>query len=247
MNGNIIHIILTDQCTAQCENCYLGCSPDNAHVADKSFLNYIIDRAKESGFAEYMNFTGGEPFLFYDLLREGAVYAKQCGFKVSVDTNGFWGNWTESEIRAKLAGLKIDKLNISVDSFHRKYIPESYIENIITVAADLNLRVRLMIGETVSGESAGHFFQNMGNYKYLCTLQIYPFILKDSTGYSRQKELTQIRDLDCGGKDMELAVKYDGAVYVPSSGRVFDRYIGNIHSEILREIALGGFQWSSIR
>ncbi len=244
MNRNMTHIILTDQCTAHCEICYLGCSPQNTCLMDEELLKSAIDQAGESRFAKYMNFTGGEPFLFYDILRKGTLYARERGFKISVDTNGFWGDLPKSEIRGKLAGLSLDKLNISTDSYHRKYIPENCIENIVNVAADMNLHVQMMIGEAASGPDAGLFFQNMKDYKYLCTIQIYPFVPKSPAEYPQEKDSCLAYGAGCGKPITEIAVKYDGTVYYASSGRVFNQYIGNITSERLEKIIERGAAWN---
>lgn len=238
MNTTQMHLILTNQCTACCEICYLGCSPHHTDNMDETLLQSAIEQAKENECIESIHFTGGEPFLFYDFLKKGTLYAKEKGLKTSVDTNGFWGYLPEEEIHEKLLRLDSNTLNIYTSSYHRKFIPESYIENIVHTAVDVGLHVQLMIGESASNPDAGSFFQTMGDYKYLCTFQIYQFVPRRET--LPDKNNSQMDRIGCEKPVMEIAVQYDGMVYDVSSGKGLDQPTGNLISERLEEIIKRG-------
>ena len=233
-------IIMTDQCNASCQICCFRCSPSNRNVIDETLMLQIIDQAKEHGNVEYIGFSGGEPFLYYELLKTGLDYAHKSGFKTSVATNGFWGKWSDDVLSTKLAELPIDQMTISTDYYHQQYIPEADLQRAIVAVKRLKINLKVGIGETKSGKSTGEHFKELGSYKYLMSFYTYPFVRA-----GRAKELpyedfyryADSKNLKCNSNGL-ISVRYDGEVFPCCEQMVFDTVLslGNIKNKALSEI-----------
>lgn len=69
-------------CYCQNDNIITGCN-----MVPISDVKEIIDKTKR--FVSAVVFSGGEPTLQYKALRTLATYAKECGLKVGLNTNGY--------------------------------------------------------------------------------------------------------------------------------------------------------------
>ncbi len=123
----------------------------------------VIDEALSLG-AEFISFSGGEPFLEYDLLRELIVYSSGLGLKTEVVSNGFWGQPGEepSKLLKPLITAGLDVLNISFDDFHHEYVPLKWVRNTYWAAIELGLRVVLLVSTEkcafITGETLPELF-----------------------------------------------------------------------------------------
>ncbi len=114
-----IHIILTYQCTNECDHCWFYCSPKSKGTFTVKQIKILLREAQKLG-TEWIYFEGGEPFLFYPILLEGLKLAHDMGFKTGIATNSYWATSIE-EAEEKLS--PISKLNVSIfgisdDSYH---------------------------------------------------------------------------------------------------------------------------------
>lgn len=131
-------IILSYKCTSTCRHCAYACSP--AWKADwmsddllKRTLDCLAgwiapapDGPDGVGINQGLHFTGGEPFLNFDLLVKAARQAAAHGIPSTfVETNGFW---CKDDITAKYnffdlkeAGLK--GVSVSVNPFIAEEVP----------------------------------------------------------------------------------------------------------------------------
>ncbi len=89
---NSIHFILTYACNFECDHCFLYCSPRSRGTFTISQVNNLLDQAKETNTIEWIFFEGGEPLLFFPLLKESIFQASSRGFKVGVVTNAYGAN-----------------------------------------------------------------------------------------------------------------------------------------------------------
>jgi hypothetical protein len=113
-----IHVLLTYQCTFECDHCFVWGSPWQRGTLTLEQIKMILEQAK-AACVESIYFEGGEPFLYYALMVRGVELAYEMGFSVGVVTNGYWAQtfgdalvWLEP-----LAG-KLEDLSISCDLFH---------------------------------------------------------------------------------------------------------------------------------
>ena len=76
-----LHILLTYQCTFECDHCFVWGGPHQRGVLRLEQVEEILEQAKEAG-VESVYFEGGEPFLYYALLVKGVHRAAEMGFSV---------------------------------------------------------------------------------------------------------------------------------------------------------------------
>src|SRR5574341_1540534 len=114
-----LHLLLTYQCTLECDHCFVCGSPWQSGTMTLQNIHQILQQAKDLGTIEWIYFEGGEPFLFYAVLLQGVQRAAQIGFRVGIVSNGYWATDTEDARQwlKPFAGL-IQDLSISRDFYH---------------------------------------------------------------------------------------------------------------------------------
>ncbi len=114
-----LHLLLSYQCTFECDHCFVFGSPWQTGTMTLEVIRKILQQAKESGSVEWIFFEGGEPFLYYQTMVAGVNEASALGFKVGIVTNTYWAT-SEEDARLWLTPLvgKIQDLTISSDLFH---------------------------------------------------------------------------------------------------------------------------------
>jgi len=143
MNLRRLELTLTTKCNSQCIHCQANASPlKNDVMGVKDAHNYLEEATAVSNLESFMVF-GGEPMLFPE--RAIAIFEKahQLGIpRIDMITNGVWGKdrenaekWAE---RLKNAGL--NKVNISVDAFHARYIPVDSSRNAALVLLKVDVK-----------------------------------------------------------------------------------------------------------
>lgn len=233
-------LILTDRCNAECEICCFSCSPENKNVMDEDLMFETIRQAAELGTVQQIGFSGGEPFLYYDLLKKGLMYAKKLGFYTSVATNGFWGAWPDEMLEEKIKVLPIDQMSFSYDAYHGKYIKEEQFVRAMSICKILDINVTVGIGETKGEGSANRFFKKMGDNKYLMNYYIYPFMPCGRAEGIPDEQFFKYRkgtELFCRDEET-LAVRYDGEVFPCCTQTVFSTCLslGNIKNASVKEL-----------
>lgn len=114
-----LHLLLTYQCTFECDHCFVFGSPWQTGTMTMELIRKVLEQAKETGSIEWVYFEGGEPFLYYQTMLAGVNQATKLGFKVGIVTNSYWATSEEDALLwlEPLAG-KIQDLSISSDLFH---------------------------------------------------------------------------------------------------------------------------------
>lgn len=143
-------LMLTYRCTAACEFCYYNCSPtsnglmpvDTAIRAWQSLRSLAGDSAK-------VHITGGEPFLYFERLREILAAAQKLGLGAvdQVETNAAWATDCKTVVeRLKtLDGLGLGRLKISYDPFHAEYVPVESVRRLARLAEEVLGKARLLV------------------------------------------------------------------------------------------------------
>jgi len=114
-----LHLLLTYQCTFECDHCFVWGSPWQSGTMTLQAIQHILHEGKALGTVNSIYFEGGEPFLYYVTLVKGVRMAAEMGYSVGMVTNGYWAtsvedahNWLEPFV-----GL-IDDLSMSDDPYH---------------------------------------------------------------------------------------------------------------------------------
>jgi hypothetical protein len=115
-----IHFILTYSCNFECDHCFVYCSPRAQGTFTISQVARALNEARKIDTVEWIFFEGGEPLLYFPLLKESIRRASELGFKVGIVTNAYAASSQEdAELWLKpLADSGLSFLNISNDAFH---------------------------------------------------------------------------------------------------------------------------------
>jgi hypothetical protein len=145
-------ILLSYKCTSDCKHCMYSCSPEwkADWISEKDaeeVLNYLAGKIRPapSGFDRIsinygLHFTGGEPFLNFDLLIKLVKIAQDLNIPSTfVETNCFWciedKTTKEKLMHLKDAGLK--GLLISVNPFITEKVPFERTERAIRIGKEV--------------------------------------------------------------------------------------------------------------
>lgn len=114
-----LHLLLTYQCNFECDHCFVWGGPHQSGVMTLRDIRQILAQGQELGTVKSIYFEGGEPFLYYAVLLQGAREAAQMGFSVGVVSNAYWATSLDDAIEwlKPMAGLLQD-LSVSSDLFH---------------------------------------------------------------------------------------------------------------------------------
>ena len=114
-----LHLLLTYQCTLECDHCFAWGSPWQEGTMTLREVRDILRQAEEPGTVKWIYFVGGEPFLYYAVMLKGIQEAAAMGFQVGIVSNGYWATGVDDALEwlQPLAGL-IQDLSISSDPYH---------------------------------------------------------------------------------------------------------------------------------
>lgn len=137
-----LHILLTYQCTFECDHCFVWGSPWQQGTLSLPQIDEILKQAAAAGTVEWVYFEGGEPFLYYATLLQGVERAAAAGFKVGIVTNGYWA-LSPADARAWLRPFagRVQDLSISSDRFHYSAENEKQVGFTLEAAAALGIPV----------------------------------------------------------------------------------------------------------
>lgn len=137
-----LHLLLSYQCTFECDHCFVFGSPNQSGTMTLGVVRRILQEAKEAGTVTSIYFEGGEPFLYYPVMVRGAIEARAMGFSVGIVSNAYWAEDVESarEWLSPLAGL-VDDLTVSSDLFHYSEKLSRQAQNAAAAAAELGIPV----------------------------------------------------------------------------------------------------------
>jgi hypothetical protein len=135
-----LHLLLTYQCTFECDHCFVWGSPFQNGVMTLKDIREILRQAQETGTITSIYFEGGEPFLYYQVLVQAIREAVGQGFQVGIVTNSYWATSPEDaqEWLRPLAGLVSD-LTVSSDLYHYSQEHSQQAENARLAAEALGI------------------------------------------------------------------------------------------------------------
>jgi hypothetical protein len=163
-----LHLLLTYQCTFECDHCFVWGSPWQSGTMTLANIRNILRQAQELGGVEWIYFEGGEPTLFYSILLRGVQEAKALGFRTGIVSNAYWATSLEDALETlkPFAGL-VENLTVSSDLFHYSkkmsqqacYATQAAEQlgiplGVITVAHPDAAENEAQVGQIPSGESS---------------------------------------------------------------------------------------------
>jgi hypothetical protein len=145
-------LLLTYKCSAACRHCMYACSAwwkaDWIPEDDlEKILNQLTGKIQPSpygpeniGLSHGLHFTGGEPFLNFELLCHAVEMASVYNIpSLFVETNCFWCT-NEDATREKMLTLREKGLRgimISVNPFYLEYVPFERTERAIRIGTEI--------------------------------------------------------------------------------------------------------------
>lgn len=245
---DMVAILLTDQCNAQCSMCCFSCSPQKKQVADEQVMREIIKQASAMPNIKKVGFSGGEAFLQYDSLLRLTKFASELGLRTSVTTNGFWAKSDEKteEMLMELKRSGIGKIGLSLDHFHQSYVDVACLKRILRFGKKMNIPIDIGSVITKSTSDLSDLLYvvkdelvDITHYRAAC-LPIGRANCIDKSDFFYDEELLS-KSIKC----YELtyfSVYLDGSVYpcCSQAGMQDVLKIGNIHQNTLQEL-LGNY------
>ncbi len=138
-----LHILLTYQCTYECEHCFVWGSPRQEGTLTLAQVENILQQAKDAGI-EWIYFEGGEPFLYYAILVEGVKIAAGMGFRVGVVSNAYWAK-SVADAEEWLKPLAVlDDFTVSSDLYHCSEVLGEQAQNALAAARWLDIATGLI-------------------------------------------------------------------------------------------------------
>ncbi len=170
-------LVLTRRCNISCRHCGHNCSDQTRETMTREEAKLYIEGACSIPSLRLLGFTGGEPFLEYDLLLDLISLVGQKGISSEVVTNGSWAD-TEECARTLLEPLVhrgLTNFVTSLDEYHLEQIPLASIQNGVRAAARLGLNVTVKTtvapGGTISAADPARLLgmdPARQNVRYLC-------------------------------------------------------------------------------
>src|SRR6266487_4246616 len=113
-----LHILLTYQCTYECDHCFVWGSPRQTGTLTLKQIEQILAQAREAGVTS-IYFEGGEPFLYYAVLVTAVHRAAYMGFSVGIVSNAYWANSVvDAEEWLRPFVGRLADFTVSSDLFH---------------------------------------------------------------------------------------------------------------------------------
>lgn len=142
MKINGLHLLLTYQCTLECDHCFVWSSPGATGTMTIANVRNILEQAQTVASIDNIYFEGGEPFLCYPTLVNGVRDAAAAGYSVGIVSNAFWAVDVETarEWLKPFAGLLSD-FSVSSDVFHWDEEYTHLVENARLAAKQLDIPV----------------------------------------------------------------------------------------------------------
>lgn len=140
-----LHLLLTYQCTFECDHCFVWGSPWQAGTMTLQDIRHILQQAREVGTVTSIYFEGGEPFLYYPILLAGIQEAAALGFTTGIVTNAYWATSPEdaNQWLSPFQGL-ISDLSVSSDLYHYTEMLSQQAKNACAAAQALGIAASVL-------------------------------------------------------------------------------------------------------
>lgn len=149
-----VSLILTDQCNISCRHCWFESSPQKNVLMKLDNAFDYINQAHEIPTVRLISITGGEPFLFPELIKKIVSFSANRGLFTECVTNSFWAinELFAINVLKDLQTIGLDVIDISIDDFHQSQIPFERVRNCFNAAKKVGLKIFIMCTVTRSSK-----------------------------------------------------------------------------------------------
>lgn len=115
-----LHLLMTYQCTFECDHCFVWGSPSQTGTMTLSQVRELLDQGEELGTIQSIAFEGGEAFMYYATLLESIRMVKDRGWRAAIVTNAYWAISLEDALAAlrPLVEAGLEAVSVSDDAYH---------------------------------------------------------------------------------------------------------------------------------
>lgn len=139
-----LHILLTYKCTYECDHCFVWGSPWQEGTLTLEQIEDILHQAKIAG-VRSIYFEGGEPFLYYAILKQAVHKAADMGFSVGIVSNAYWAtSVADAEEWLRPFAGRLADLTVSSDLFHCSECLGERPQNAIVAAKWLGIPIGMI-------------------------------------------------------------------------------------------------------
>lgn len=129
-----LHILLTYQCLFQCDHCFVWGSPHQSGAMTLEQVEDALHQAKRAG-VKSIFFEGGEPFLYYAVLKKAVHLAADMGFEVGIVSNAYWATTVPDAVEyLRPFSGRLSDLSVSSDLYHCEDVLGENPKNAVTAA-----------------------------------------------------------------------------------------------------------------
>lgn len=215
---DVLAFTLTQRCPAHCEICCFESSPMCTNSLDLNRVREYIESASKIDYIKTIAFTGGEPFVIYDDLRDLIKLSSSYGKRVTTITNGYWAS-NYQLVFDRIKCLKengLSHLSLSYDAYHKKFIDVNNIRNILKASMQIGLPTSLAIVK-LKDEKISEIIDLLDDCLYATNLEIIPCL---PVGAAKKNfELNRFEKIyDSNSK--KLRCTYNGMLVVLYDGRI---------------------------
>lgn len=151
-----LHLLLTYQCTFECDHCFAWGSPWQVGTMTIQDIRHALQQAEQLGSVEWIYFEGGEPFLYYTTMLKGVEMAARAGYRVGIVTNSYWGTSLEDAVEWLRPLVPwVQDLSISSDLYHYDEKLSRQVKNVNAAAEVLGIPVGVISIAQPENESTG--------------------------------------------------------------------------------------------
>ncbi len=147
-------MLLALRCIEECDHCFLWSSPESMSVMTLSQVREILEESKRLGTVDHIYVEGGEPFLYYPVMLETLVMAKEMGLMRALVTNCYWATDYEDALLwlKPVAELGVKDLSLSADIFHWGDLESERARFAAKAACELGLPAKILAVESEEEE-----------------------------------------------------------------------------------------------
>lgn len=139
---------VTKACPLRCGHCSVSAGPDLGHTTLTGTFGQIVacqlSDLKDYG-VHFIDFTGGEPTLAPDFIRQVSATAKTVDMSCSIVTAAHWAVDRSHALKFLQHFSNIDNWDVSTDIYHLKFVPLQKVETAFKVLKELNKTVLIRI------------------------------------------------------------------------------------------------------
>lgn len=135
-----IYMIYNFVCNAKCDHCLVQASPRRREKLSPETAKEILRLGAEHG-KSFLDLSGGEIMVFRREVYDIASTARDLGYFVCMNTNGFWASSPEraKRIVAQLQESGVQAIFPSASAYHLDYVPLQRVKNVRAACDELGV------------------------------------------------------------------------------------------------------------